>query len=408
MRFLFFFLSGLLGAGGASLATATPTPGGGPSQTAARTAAEALCGPEIVLIGDAWEHVQLERDAVISMTSRGELEAVPSRLAALASHLHFIQNRAVMVFGSRRQRLVSITREVEEALPHWSALALAGRTRELTTEWPRLHQALATFRGQIPEEALISSSEASFLLPPVIPTTQIHLSAPPALAVGGPVEVRFRLIGGDTKPVLPDFLHTTHTEKLHALLLDPLFQDYHHEHPQPTGVPGEYRFTFTPRVAGPYRLWLDAMPVATGRTEFPIVDLARIPRPIVKAPAPSAPVLQAEAGGFLCQLEVPEGQLVFARDTTVTLRLRDAQGVPLTRLQPLMGAFAHVVGFADDFQTIHHIHPLGAMPQPGELGGPTINFRLRASLPGWIRLYVQFAVDDATHLAAFAVPVVVE
>ena len=48
-----------------------------------------------------------------------------------------------------------------------------------------------------------------------------------------------------------------------------------------------------------------------------------------------------------------------------------------------------------------HIHPLGPMAHAEQLGGPQIEFQLRPTLPGWLRLYVQFAVDGQTHLVTF-------
>ncbi len=373
-----------------------------------RTVAEALCGPEIVLIGDAWEHVQLERDQLIEISRQGDLVLVPQKLSALRSHLVFIENRSVMVFGEPKEKLSGGIRKVIESIPRWNALALGGHREALSAEWPVLLVSLDTIRGQFPEEAMVSSSEASFVLPPVVPTLQIHLSEAPRLEAGSSVEVRFRLIGPGDVPVIPEQLHTTHTEKLHALLLDPLFGDYHHEHPQPTGVPGEYAFRFTPARPGPYRLWLDAMPVATGRGEFPVADLRKIPRPIAKAPAPDGPVTEATVGGFRARLELPPEGLSFGNVGVMGVVLEEQDGTPLTRIEPLMGAFAHVVGFADDFQGILHIHPLGAMPVAGQTGGPRVDFQLRPLLPGWLRLYFQFKVDGKEHLAAFAVPVTVK
>lgn len=394
-------------AGGTAHAVTT---GGTPGATVTgRTTAEALCGPEIVLLGDAWEHVQLERDAILALSKSPDLTLIPQKTSALHSHLVFMQNRALMVFGDKRVKLDATITKVTDSFPRWNALALTGKGDALAAEWPVLSKDLATIAEQFPEEALVSSSEASFVLPPVVPTLQIRQDNPlPRLEAGKETEFRFRLIGGDGKPVIPDNLHTTHTEKLHALLLDPLFTDYHHEHPQPTETPGEYVFRFTPAHSTPYRLWLDAMPVATGRGEFPVADLLPIPRPIAKAPAPSAPVTEAVVDGFRVRLELPPEGLLFGGTGVVSATLEDPEGKPLTRVQPLMGAFAHVVGFADDFHTILHIHPLGAMPAADQLGGPKIDFQLRPIQPGWLRLYLQFQVDGKVRLATFVVPVTVK
>ncbi len=379
----------------------------GASKSLEKTRAEALCGPEIVLIGDAWEHVQLERNLLLEILRGGDLVEVPQKLAALQSHFTFIQNRAVMVFGEQRERLSAVVLEFGGLSARWNGLALDDRRDDLLVEWLVLVRIVKTLGAQFPPEALVSSSEASFVLPPVVPTLLIKHDLPPTLRAGVETEVKFRLIGQGNIPVIPEQLHTTHTEKLHALLLDPGFGDYHHEHPQPTDVPGEYVFRFTPRKTGPYRMWLDVMPVSTGRGEFPISDLEPIPRPIVRAKVPKGAVTESRSGAFVAKLELPAGGLTFGNVGTISVSLEE-DGKPLSRLEPLMGAFAHVVGFADDFQSILHIHPLRAMPVAGQLGGPEVEFQLRPLLPGWLRLYFQYQVDGEVHLAEFGVPVTVK
>ena len=54
-----------------------------------------------------------------------------------------------------------------------------------------------------------------------------------------------------------------HTQKIHLLINDASLTDYHHEHPKPTDMPGEYAFAFTPSNPGPYRIWADVVPAST-------------------------------------------------------------------------------------------------------------------------------------------------
>jgi hypothetical protein len=73
-------------------------------------------------------------------------------------------------------------------------------------------------------------------------------------------------------PVLPNNLQTAHTEKIRLLTIDRSLTDYHHEHPRPGAIPGEYAFSFVPRKAGPYRVWADLLPMDTGRHEYVMTD----------------------------------------------------------------------------------------------------------------------------------------
>lgn len=72
------------------------------------------------------------------------------------------------------------------------------------------------------------------------------------------------------------------------------------------------------------------------------------------------------------------------------VRVGDAEGKPITNLEPVMGAFAHIVGFYDDFATVAHIHPMGKEPaSETDRGGPDLSFHLEPVRSGFVKLYVQ-------------------
>ena len=92
---------------------------------------EALCGPEIVTVGDAWEHVQLEAEAMRGLLDTDDLVRFPQKAAALASHLSFMQNHSIMVWGEPRTELRAAIAEVLKAVPHWNRLALGSDRQAL-------------------------------------------------------------------------------------------------------------------------------------------------------------------------------------------------------------------------------------------------------------------------------------
>jgi len=372
--------------------------------TEARLAGEALCGPEIVTVGDAWERVRSETDALRALLQAGDLVRVPQKTAALASHLSFLRNRSAMVWGESHQKLLAAIQRALDILPRWNRFALGGQREALEGELSQWDATLDAVAAQYPDEAVISTNAAALLLPPAPLTLRIFLDLdhPAPLRAGRETAVRFHLKNLLGQNVPPEALLVTHTAKLHALILDPEFQDYHHAHPQPTGNPGEYEFRFTPQREGPYRLWIDALPSATGREEFPFGDLGPI-ADATRAPSELAgPQMTAIADGFICDLSFTGGKLKTGEVVDAQLTIRDANGQPAQSLQPTMGAFAHIMGFAADYKTVLHIHPLGSMPQPGDLGGPVIRFRFRPDLSGDLRLFIQFQTDGALHVAKFS------
>ena len=95
------------------------------------------------------------------------------------------------------------------------------------------------------------------------PTT-LELAPDEPLAVGKPTEVTARVLIG-TKPIRPHEIAITHTQKLHLLIIDPTLEDYHHLHPTPDGMTGDWRFTFTPNKPGPYTAFAELVPMRTKR-----------------------------------------------------------------------------------------------------------------------------------------------
>ena len=249
---------------------------------------------------------------------------------------------------------------------------------------------------------------ASFIyMKPGEPTVRMTLHSSAPMEAGKPVSVTVRLRTGPAgeRPVTPDDLMVMHTEPIHLLIEEPGLRDYHHEHPVPTATPGEYAFTFTPATTAPYRIWADLVPFATGIQEMPFADLpsAGTGTPVVREPDR----FLSETGGYRFELGFPEALPVRAgRTRSMTLTVRDAQGGPVTVLEPVMNAFCHLVGFYDDYRTVLHLHPTGGDVLNPELrGGPSLGFQLHAPKPGFVRLYAQVRLGGRMLFAPFNINV---
>lgn len=257
------------------------------------------------------------------------------------------------------------------------------------------------------------------------------------LRSGVRASVRVRLARLDNTPVGPDDLVTTHTEKIHLLIVDPALSDYHHEHPTPTGTPGEYAFAFTPRRAGPYRIFADVVPAATAVQEYVVTDVpaaggsaaVAVVEDQVDRLTTAADGLRYEltfeqsgrGGGAVSQTSggtarmstapatgpAPTSAAISAgRPIAGRLTVTRDDGRPCRELEPVMGAFAHIVGFGQDRRTVVHIHPAGPEPtQPQDRGGPALRFDFAAPAPGFYRLYAQFRVDGVQRFVPFGLTV---
>lgn len=225
---------------------------------------------------------------------------------------------------------------------------------------------------------------------------------------GREIEVKVRMEKADKSPVLPADLLVMHTEPIHLLIEEPGLGDYHHEHPVPTTTPGEYAFSFTPAKTAPYRIWADIVPAATGVQELPFVDL-----PSAGKAGPVADTdtrYKSAAGGYRFVLSLAGGDhlpLKAGEARKMAIAIAHADGQPATNLEPVMNAFAHLVGFYSDYRTVVHLHPTGGdVLDPALRGGPALGFIFYPPKAGFIRLYCQVMVGGQMLFAPFNINVV--
>jgi hypothetical protein len=216
---------------------------------------------------------------------------------------------------------------------------------------------------------------------------------------GAPVTVTLHVHDQAGAPMGAERFQLVHEQKLHVLIVDPSLADYSHVHPEPL-ADGDWRFQFTPLHDRPYRLWLDATPVG-GKQNYGVVT--------INEQAPSVPVTATLAS--TAQAQGIEATLAFAQApvagamTEGRIELQ-RQGKPLTALEPVMGTYGHIVGIAQDWQTVAHVHPLGAEPHaPGDRGGPTLRFHLEPKAAGFLKLYAQVRVDGRDVYLPFGIAV---
>ena len=227
---------------------------------------------------------------------------------------------------------------------------------------------------------------------------------------GSPVQATIGLKTASGKPVAPEDLLITHTRPLHLLIVDATLADYQHVHPQPTKTVGEWSFEFTPHRTGVYRVFGDFTPAATGRGLYAHVDVAvtagneaaEAPRAIAGRNAVDG--LRYSAGGIdftLTTAQPPRaGQPI---DLRFMLSRRDGAEVPL---EPVMGAFAHLVAFDEARSGFAHLHPaeadLGRRPDPR---APVLNFKLTIPAAGRYVIWAQLNIAGTETFVPFALSV---
>ena len=99
---------------------------------------------------------------------------------------------------------------------------------------------------------------------------------------------------------------------------------------------------------------------------------------------------KATVDGLNYGLILPQKSIQVGRPALARLRITAAEGKGFTQLEPLMNAFAHLVGFNEDYKTVMHMHPKGPpVLDPAARGGPQLEFHIYALRPGFVRLFVR-------------------
>ena len=192
-----------------------------------------------------------------------------------------------------------------------------------------------------------------------------------------------------------------HTQKLHLLIIDSSLEDYHHVHPTPTNQPGIYEFQWQPKQQDAYRMWADIAPLDTNRQEFVMADLLPGAKPAM--PIDREPKMKSTVGNYNFKLYFDSNELRNGSTVTGHIIVTDLEGHPVKDLEPIMGAYAHLVGFYDDFKSIIHIHPMGEEPtQSSDRSGPEIIFFMDPEQDGFIKLFVQVKIGGQEVIAPFA------
>ncbi len=235
------------------------------------------------------------------------------------------------------------------------------------------------------------------------PSVRMTVRASGPAAAGKMIEVKLHMEKLDGSPVLLSELMEMHTQRIHLLIEEPGLGDYHHEHPAAAETPGDYTFSFTPVKTAPYRIWADIVPAATGVQELPFVDL-----PSAGGSGPienTANRFTSVVGEYHFALSFTSGNSLptwAGQARQMEIAVTDSKGKPVKNLEPVMNAFAHLVGFYDDYRTVVHLHPSGGdVVDPSARGGPTLGFVLFAPKPGFIRLYCQVSLAGQMLFAPF-------
>jgi hypothetical protein len=235
------------------------------------------------------------------------------------------------------------------------------------------------------------------------PVSMTLTSVGPAPAPGAEARFTLTLKTANGKAIAPEDLIIAHTKLLHLLIVDPWLVDYQHVHPEPGRTRGEWTFAFTPKREGRYRVFADFTPVATGRGLYASTDV-----PVGRAGLPDGftMVMQHETAwtteldGFRFALTPAQAMRAGQpADLKFSVVRADGGAVPM---EPVMGAFAHLVAFDEARSGFAHLHPLETdLSQRPDAVKPTLNFKITIPRAGRYVIWAQVNLGGRELFAPF-------
>ena len=205
------------------------------------------------------------------------------------------------------------------------------------------------------------------------------------------------------KPVKLNDLKEMHTQLVHLLIIDDSLEDYSHIHPRALSTPGLYEFKWKPKKQANYRIWADLFPLTKNSQEYVMADLMTSKGDTAKISHNIQ--MESTLDSYKFKLSFDK-VLVTGNPIMGKIIVTDLKGYPVKNLEPIMGAFAHIVGFSDDFKTVVHIHPMGNEPRKStDRGGPELEFHIEPEKAGFTKLFAQIKINGKELLVPFEVNV---
>ena len=179
-----------------------------------------------------------------------------------------------------------------------------------------------------------------------------------------------------------------------------------HIHPKLDRETGLFQIAHTFAKASRYKMWIDAKPRGDKQilTAFAFdVEGQPVHSPTtIAAEQTRVKNVNTEGQNYQVSLNCEPEMLVAGRDTKMTFEIRDANGKPISNLEPLMAAGGHCVIIDADGQEFLHVHPAEEVHDVMSWrGGPSVSFLANFPKPGLYRAWGQFQHEGRLLTADF-------
>ncbi|MDQ3837365.1 MAG: hypothetical protein M3270_10615, partial [Thermoproteota archaeon] len=187
-----------------------------------------------------------------------------------------------------------------------------------------------------------------------------------------------------------------HDKLMHLIIVNSEdLSHFAHVHPTLDKQTGIFHIAHAFAKAGKYKMWIDVKP--KGGTQTLAAFAFHVEGQPVHIPAAIVPEQRriknviVEGQVYQVALNCEPGQLVLGKDIKMTFEIKDANGKPISNLEPLMAAGGHCVIIDADAHEFLHVHPAEEIDDVMTWrGGPSVSFVANFPKPGLYRAWGQF------------------
>ncbi len=222
---------------------------------------------------------------------------------------------------------------------------------------------------------------------------------------GHKMNVTIRLRDAETGNTLtPDNLQATGRYKIHLLVVDPTFTDFHHLHAEPSTTPYAFNFSFTPKISSSYKLLADITPASTGKEQFISgwigdSDYSFVDRKVAYTTAKAGYI-------FNISFDAPPKAGI---PVEININVTDSENKPATWQIQMPGWETRIVetnsiiGFYDDQKNVITATQFMEHRDPFQTTeGPDIKFNVQPPVAGYIKLFVQLNINNKDIIVPFS------
>ncbi len=209
---------------------------------------------------------------------------------------------------------------------------------------------------------------------------------------GEECKIEFKIADAGGKLITPEDLKETYTNKLHVMMVDNSLNDYHHIHPGFNKDSNSFNFSFTPKIQGEYSMWSDFTLQKDASNQVQRNKIEAISD--YKIPAIIQHANSASEDGVNIVVN-PNPPLASGRSSNLQFSVsKDSMPV---KFEPLMGAYAHLVGFSRDGENFIHCHPLNIENNNSGI----LQFHVEPKSDGFTRFFLQIKTGGKETIIPF-------